>query len=175
MSQFEFPKIKPARIGDEVKYAKLLVRNEDITEADVPMIADCNRHYFDEIGTNRVIWFAYSDDVIPMGMVQLISNCEEQDLANGADVAQLHNLLVIPKFRGRRVSSSLNETLESEARSRNVRRLTLEVLANNLHAISIYRHWDYSFFRSGNHLGLDIPGLETIVMAKKLQLQTATL
>jgi len=55
-----------------------------------------------------------------------------------APLVNLHDIAVLPRFRGRGVARALLAAVEAEARERGACKLTLEVLSGNSPAIALY-------------------------------------
>jgi len=56
----------------------------------------------------------------------------------------IHDVTVLPQYRGRQISQKMLEKVEQIARSRNCCKLTLEVLSNNRGAKSVYSKFGFS-------------------------------
>jgi GNAT superfamily N-acetyltransferase len=81
-----------------------------------------------------LIFLAYTGDE-PIGIAVCFlgfSTFAAKQLVN------IHDLSVVPSFRGKGVSRKLLETVEAKARELNCCKLTLEVLENNHRARSVY-------------------------------------
>ena len=59
-------------------------------------------------------------------------------------LVNIHDVTVIPEFRGLGISQKMLEQVEQIARARDCCKLTLEVLSNNQSAISAYRKFGFS-------------------------------
>ncbi|MEN8820159.1 MAG: GNAT family N-acetyltransferase [Abyssibacter sp.] len=58
-------------------------------------------------------------------------------------VVNIHDLAVLPAFRGRGISQALLAAIEQEAHRRNACKLTLEVLSHNHIAQAAYTRWGF--------------------------------
>ena len=62
----------------------------------------------------------------------------------------IHDLAVVPEYRGRGVGRALLDAVEAHARSRGCCKLTLEVLDANTRAETLYRSFGFEDFSVGN-------------------------
>ncbi len=68
----------------------------------------------------------------------------------------LHDLAVLPKFRGLGVGRALLQAVEARARQRGCAKLTLEVREKNVRARGVYESEGYVQSGSGEELGPDL-------------------
>ncbi len=86
-----------------------------------------------------LVLIAY-DGAIPIGLANAVpgySTFKARPLLN------LHDIAVLPAYRGRGVAQSLLGALEEEARARGCCKLTLEVLSGNAAAQEAYRRFGF--------------------------------
>ncbi len=82
-----------------------------------------------------VLAFVGEDDARPVGLVNCIegfSTFECRPLVN------IHDVVVLPAYRGQRVAQQMLTLVDKLARERGACKLTLEVLSGNVGAISLY-------------------------------------
>jgi GNAT superfamily N-acetyltransferase len=93
-----------------------------------------------------LIWLAYADDrAVGIATCFLgFSTFAARPLIN------IHDLAVLPEYRGRGVSRALLAAVEEEARARRCVKMTLEVHGSNMRARSIY---EQAGFGQGAHGG----------------------
>ncbi len=135
-----------------------IYKREGLKE-DTVLVAKNSPAHFNEIGTNRVIWFALVDNQV-VGSIQLVL-VNESAGANGKEVAMLHHLRVSKDKENQGIASRLNNVLEKEAKKGDFKFLVLEIEKTNLRAKHIYKHWGYKYLKEGNDP-------KEIVMIKKL-------
>ena len=101
-----------------------------------------------EIGDNRDI-FLHLKDGKPVAMVQLIyKNADnDQELANGKDIAHIHDLEVRKDLHGRGFGKQCILDLEEFAFGKGIKILTLGVDSTNLMAKGLYEKLGYQIFK----------------------------
>jgi len=62
-------------------------------------------------------------------------------------LVNIHDVVVLPSHRGRRVAARMFERVEQEARRRGACKLTLEVLSGNASALAAYRREGFDDFQ----------------------------
>lgn len=60
-----------------------------------------------------------------------------------APLINIHDLIVLPAFRGQRLAQKMMSAVENIARARGCCKITLEVLQGNLHAQRVYAKMNY--------------------------------
>ncbi len=86
----------------------------------------------------------------PAGLV----NCfESLSTFKCRPLINIHDVIVDPHYRGRGVAKTLLQAVESEAKARGCCKLTLEVLAGNRAARSLYRRAGFQAYRLNPELG----------------------
>lgn len=149
--------IRKAKKGEWKKLVDIYKR-ESLKE-DTTLVAKDSPTHFNEIGTNRVIWFALVDNQV-VGSIQL-ALVNENTGANGKEIAMLHHLRVSKDKENQGIASRLNNVLEKEAKKRGFKLLVLEIEKTNSRAKQIYEHWGYKYLKEGNDP-------KEIVMIKKI-------
>ena len=87
-------------------------------------------------------------------------------IALAGDVADIHNIAVIPEFRNRGIASHLLDDLEAWAISKGVVALMLEIREGNSQAFPLYEKRGYSVIsRRDNYYG---PGIHALIMRKEV-------
>lgn len=116
---------------DDIQYAKSRYPQE-LTETD-----------------NRIFFLAVDKDSVPLAYVQLLVLNADNDpeLANGKDIAHIHDLRVHHGQQGKGIGQALIQELENEAKRRGVRSLTLGVDNWNVRAIKFYQSLGYKEFK----------------------------
>ena len=99
---------------------------------------------------NRVFFFEYDERGSATGYVQmlLINADNDPELANGRDIAHVHDLRVHQELQGTGIARRLMDRMEENARERGIRYLTLGVDDTNLRAIEFYRRRGYATFKT---------------------------
>lgn len=90
-----------------------------------------------------VLAFASADDSVPVGLVNAIegfSTFKCQPLVN------VHDVAVLPGYRGQRIGEQMLELVETIARERGACKLTLEVLSGNTGAEKLYRRVGFAYY-----------------------------
>jgi ribosomal protein S18 acetylase RimI-like enzyme len=83
-----------------------------------------------------VLAFMGAEDATPVGLVNCIEGFSTfacQPLVN------IHDVVVLPAYRGRRVAQQMLAMVDTIARERGACKLTLEVLSGNAGAMQLYR------------------------------------
>ncbi|RKX27227.1 MAG: hypothetical protein DRP47_06885 [Candidatus Zixiibacteriota bacterium] len=119
-----------------------------------------------EAGNNRHIFIGFKDDVV-VAMIQIILNNADNDpnLANGKDIAHLHNLQVRNELQGNGFGKQMIAFAEDKARQMGKKVLTLGVDDFNERAIDLYKKLGYEIFKES--LGR-FPGERCFDMKKAL-------
>lgn len=68
-------------------------------------------------------------------------------------LVNIHDVVVLPAFRGRGIAASMFDAVEAIARERGACKLTLEVLEGNRAARSLYRRLGFSAYRLAEEMG----------------------
>lgn len=94
-----------------------------------------------ECGDNRRVFVACEKHV-PVAFIELVLNSADNDpeLANGKDVAHVHNLQVHKDVQGQGIGTRMMEYVEAIARETGMTKLTLGVDSNNHRARRLYEH-----------------------------------
>jgi ribosomal protein S18 acetylase RimI-like enzyme len=97
-----------------------------------------------------VLAFASADDSVPVGLVNSIegfSTFKCQPLVN------VHDVAVLPGYRGQRIGEQMLELVETIARERGACKLTLEVLSGNTGAEKLYRRVGFAYYELDPAMG----------------------
>lgn len=87
-------------------------------------------------------------------------------IALAGDVADIHNIAVIPSHRKQGIASHLLDELESWAKTKKVSALMLEMREGNTEAFPLYEKRGYSVIsRRDNYYA---PGVHALIMRKEL-------
>ena len=70
-----------------------------------------------------------------------------------APLINIHDLMVLPAFRGQQLAQKMMAMVEQVARARGCCKITLEVLEHNLHAQRVYAKMDYAGYELQAHHG----------------------
>ena len=104
-------------------------------------------------------FIAYSDET-PAGLI----NCFEGFSTFAAKpLVNIHDLFVVPEFRGQGISQALLGAAEDEAKKRNCCKLTLECLSKNQVALNAYKKKGFNSYE------LDPENGVALFMEKKLK------
>jgi ribosomal protein S18 acetylase RimI-like enzyme len=68
-------------------------------------------------------------------------------------LVNIHDVMVLPEFRGRGIAAGMFTAVEAIARERGACKLTLEVLEGNRAARSLYRRLGFSAYRLAEEMG----------------------
>jgi ribosomal protein S18 acetylase RimI-like enzyme len=85
-----------------------------------------------------------AEDATPMGLVNCIEGFSTfacQPLVN------IHDVVVLPAYRGRRVAQQMLAMVDTIARERGACKLTLEVLSGNAGAMQLYRRVGFANYQ----------------------------
>lgn len=98
---------------------------------------------------NRLFFFGRNEDLSPCAYVQLIMKNADNDpeLANGYEIAHIHDLRVRSDQQRQGIGFSLMDALEFEAFELGIKVLTLGVDNWNTHAIHFYDQLGYRKFK----------------------------
>ncbi len=113
---------------------------------EIALVARKAEKEFNEVNTNRVIWFAEVDGLV-VGVIQLVFS--HAGLADGIESAILHHLRISKDFEGKGIGSQLIKTAEEESKKRNIKILYLEVEKTNERAKLIYGRLGYKYSKEG--------------------------
>ncbi|MES2803269.1 MAG: GNAT family N-acetyltransferase [Bdellovibrionota bacterium] len=126
----------------------LRIRMSYSNDAD---LASTSNRYFAELSEkdNRVFLLGFENDNSPFGYVQLILVNADNDpqLADGVQIAHIHDLRVRSDLQGKGFGRGLIKYLEEEAHLRGIKTLTLGVDNWNSRAIQFYKNLNYSEFK----------------------------
>lgn len=87
-------------------------------------------------------------------------------IALAGDVADIHNIAVIPEFRGRGIASHLLDELEAWATTKGATALMLEIREGNVEAFPLYQKRGFSVIsRRDNYYGT---GIHALIMRKEI-------
>ena len=102
----------------------------------------------DEIDDNRDIYIKL-DNKKPIAMIQLIYKNADNDteLANGLDIAHIHDLEVRKELQGLGIGREMVRFIEEVARKQKIKTLTLGVDSTNPRAIKLYESMGYNKFK----------------------------
>ena len=102
-----------------------------------------------EAGDNRHLFIGYKDNV-SVAMIQIIlKNADnDPDLANGKDIAHVHNLQVRQELQGNGIGRDMMDFIEDRARELGKIILTLGVDDTNERAIKMYKNRGYETFKT---------------------------
>ena len=102
----------------------------------------------DEIDDNRDIYIKL-DNKKPIAMIQLIYKNADNDteLANGLDIAHIHDLEVRKELQGLGIGREMVRFIEEVARKQKIKTLTLGVDSTNSRAIKLYESMGYNKFK----------------------------
>ena len=91
-------------------------------------------------------WIAWADDAEPVGLLNNFlgfSTFKAQPLLN------VHDIAVLPAWRGQGIAQQLLAAAEAHARSQGCCKLTLEVLSNNTRAQGAYQRFGFELYTLG--------------------------
>ena len=135
---------------------------------DPRRFSNTQARYEDEIeDQNRRVYLVYDDVGVPLAYVHLVLNGADANpaLANGWDIAHIHDLRVRKSRHREGVAKFLMISLEAEAKKSGIDQLTLGVDAPNLIAFKMYSAMNYAEF---DRVPGRTPDEELIYMRKKL-------
>ena len=97
-----------------------------------------------------VLAFAGEDDTMPVGLV----NCIEGFSTFACKpLVNVHDVAVLPAYRGQRVGERMLALAEEIARARGACKLTLEVLSENAGAMRLYRRVGFANYQLDPAMG----------------------
>lgn len=91
-----------------------------------------------------VLAFVGAEDATPVGLVNCIEGFSTfacQALVN------IHDVVVLPAYRGRRIAQQMLDLVDVVARERGACKLTLEVLSGNAGAMQLYRRVGFANYQ----------------------------
>ena len=92
---------------------------------------------------NAVSFIAWQDET-PVGLI----NCfEAYSTFKAKPLLNVHDIAVLPEWRGRGVGQALLAAAEVEAQCRGCCKLTLEVLTGNARAVAIYERFGFASYQ----------------------------
>lgn len=97
-----------------------------------------------------VLAFASADDSVPVGLVNSI---EGFSTFKCKPLVNVHDVAVLPGYRGQRIGEQMLELVESIARERGACKLTLEVLSGNTGAEKLYRRVGFAYYELDPAMG----------------------
>ncbi|MFH1723159.1 MAG: GNAT family N-acetyltransferase [Elusimicrobiota bacterium] len=102
----------------------------------------------DESGGNRDFYVKFEKDE-PLAMIQLVYKNADGDpeLANGGDIAHIHDLEVRKEMQRRGIGREMVGSIETLAKEKGIKTLTLGVDRANLRAIKLYESMGYVRFK----------------------------
>lgn len=136
---------------------------------DAEHLAASKKQLLQELGEvqhNRHIYIAYENEIV-VAMAQLVMKNADNDpeLANGIDIAHVHNLQVRSELQGRGIGKRMMAYIEDKARALRKTTLTLGVDDTNERAIGLYHKLGYKQFKTEPGR---TPDEECLVMKKSL-------
>ena len=97
-----------------------------------------------------VLAFVGADDAIPVGLV----NCIEGFSTFACKpLINVHDVVVLPAYRGKRIGEQMLALVEGLARERGACKLTLEVLAGNAGAMRLYNRVGFANYELDPAMG----------------------
>lgn len=136
--------------NEQIHIADLMDIRASYSEEDMDL-ASIEKRFRSELleNYNRVFFVGFNENQISIAYVQLIAfNADnDPDLANGKEIAHIHDLRVRKNFQGRGYGRLLMKQVEDEAGRRGVRILTLGVDNWNARAIHFYNKLGYKKFK----------------------------
>ena len=97
-----------------------------------------------------------------------LANCFEGfSTFKSAPLINIHDLVVLPSFRGQRLAQQMMQKIEQVAHERGCCKITLEVVSNNHHAQQVYSKMGYAGYQ------LDAAHGHALLWQKKLTAQDA--
>lgn len=97
-----------------------------------------------------VLAFVGADDASPVGLV----NCVEGFSSFACrPLVNVHDVVVLPDYRGQRIAEKMLSIVELLARQRGACKLTLEVLSGNVGAVSLYHRVGFSSYQLDPSIG----------------------
>jgi ribosomal protein S18 acetylase RimI-like enzyme len=101
-----------------------------------------------QAGDNRHIFADFDEDKIVAFIQIILRNADrDPDLANGKDMAHLHNLQVRSDLQGQGIGRQMMAFIEDKAKQMGKRILTLGVDSWNERAIRLYKGLGYEVFK----------------------------
>ncbi len=102
-----------------------------------------------EAGDNRLVYVCFDNDN-PIAMIQLILNNADNDpeLANGKEIAHIHNLQVKQDLQNQGIGKKMMAFIENKAKELGNNVVTLGVDDSNLIAIHLYKILGYHTFKT---------------------------
>jgi GNAT superfamily N-acetyltransferase len=98
---------------------------------------------------NAVILLAW-DETIPVG---LLISFEAFSTFYAKPIINIHDLVVIKKYRGKGISIQLLKELETVAKERGCCKMTLEVLEGNVRAQDVYKGFGFKGYELDQRMG----------------------
>jgi ribosomal protein S18 acetylase RimI-like enzyme len=97
-----------------------------------------------------VLAFASVDDSVPVGLVNCI---EGFSTFKCLPLVNVHDVAVLPGYRGQRIGEQMLDLVEAIARERGACKLTLEVLSGNTGAEKLYRRVGFAYYELDPSMG----------------------
>jgi ribosomal protein S18 acetylase RimI-like enzyme len=97
-----------------------------------------------------VLAFASVDDSVPVGLVNCI---EGFSTFKCLPLVNVHDVAVLPGYRGQRIGEQMLDLVEAIARERGACKLTLEVLSGNTGAEKLYRRVGFAYYELDPAMG----------------------
>ena len=135
-------------INQNLEFIETILKPFDFEESKRDIIFNNFRNELKEIGENRVFYVGEVDtSPVSTGQMVLKNAHNAPQLANGIDIAHVHNLWTKKDCQRMGYAKLLMEHLEKNAIKRGVKILTLGVDDFNQAAISLYKKLGYSTFK----------------------------
>jgi ribosomal protein S18 acetylase RimI-like enzyme len=97
-----------------------------------------------------VLAFASTDNSVPVGLVNCI---EGFSTFKCKPLVNVHDVAVLPGYRGQRIGEQMLDLVEDIARERGACKLTLEVLSGNTGAEKLYRRVGFAYYELDPAMG----------------------
>ena len=147
-----------------------MITYRDLIALDIPVLVGLEREIFPESP-----WSAAQFREELAGMPKRRKYIVAQDgdaivgyagIALAGDVADIHNIAVVPAYRRRGIATALLDQIESWAMSKSVTALMLEIREGNAEALPLYEKRGYRVIsRRDNYYG---PNIHALIMRREL-------
>ena len=110
---------------------------------DVDTAVPTARFFHEQIADGNAVFWALDDSGEIVGELYAFLKLEDEDFADGHDTAYLCAFRIKDEYRGQGYGSRLMKTALTELKENGFRYATIGVGSDDLHNISLYRHFGF--------------------------------
>ena len=148
-----------------------MITYREMISLDIPVLAGLEKEIYPESPWSAA-QFREELSGVPKTRKYLVA-LENQEIvgyggvALAGDVADIHTLTVIPRFRRKGIATQILQELESWAISKGIKDFMLEMREGNLEAQPLYEKYGYQVIsRRDNYYA---PGIHALIMRKEVK------